>query len=73
MNAETNELLLEAFLACRLILLDKSLALKPAGKGEAVQKISGNLVMKWLRKMSPKLRIFTLKDKKLTVKQPSNL
>ena len=50
MIAETNELLIKAFLACRLILLDKSLALKPAGKGEAVQKISGNLVMKMVKK-----------------------
>lgn len=46
MDAETNE----AFLACRLILLDKSPGFRPAGKREAVRKISEKIMMKVVKK-----------------------
>lgn len=46
MDAETNE----AFLACRLILLDESPDLRPVGKGEAARKISEKFMMKIIEK-----------------------
>ena len=37
---------LEAFLACRLIPLDKNPGLRPIGAGEALRRIAGKVVMK---------------------------
>ena len=36
---------LEAFLACRLILLDKNLGLRPKGVGEILRRIAGKTVV----------------------------
>ena len=43
MGSESREQLLEAFLTCRLILLDKSPGLKPIGKEETYERFQENL------------------------------
>ena len=43
-NVETIETSLEAFLACRLIPLDKNPGLRPIGIGKVLRRIAGKVV-----------------------------
>ena len=49
-NTETNTTSLEAFLACRLIPLDRNPGLRPIGVGEVLRRIAGNVVMQIVKK-----------------------
>ena len=49
-NTENNTTSLEAFLACRLIPLDKNPGLRPIGVGEVLRRIAGKVVMQIVKK-----------------------